>query len=290
MTPGNFSKLLDWRHIFWKRVVMKQLFRLTSLCCALAALPLTMLAGPEPLPSGKEMKQVAPAPLPECNWSGFYLGLNVGGQFGHAEDVNVDDYGFARNDGPRPWGYDQSGVIAGGQVGYNFQWNWIVLGIEADGGYMNIEGDGFEPDPAPGTPEFNRGSRPDIRGRSDSDFYTTFRGRIGIALNQWLFYATGGGIGVNWNTRVVDDCSVFPCQSSTINAHEEDFVWGWTVGGGIERMIGCHWSIKAEYLYYTLDDQDFSGTRFFGTSEAGNFRFEAHDQGNIVRAGLNYKF
>jgi outer membrane immunogenic protein len=185
---------------------MKELLRLTTLFCAVAALPLTMLAGPEALPSGKEMKQVAPAPPPECNWTGFYIGLHVGGQFGHAETVDLADddlfdrtYQFNGNGpDPRPWGYDQSGVIAGGQVGYNFQWNWIVLGIEADGGYMNIEGDGFEPDPGPGTPEFNRGRRPDIRGRSDSDFYTTFRGRIGIALNQWLFYATGGGIGVNW--------------------------------------------------------------------------------------------
>src|SRR5438270_3769914 len=125
---------------------MKQLSGLLVAACVSLALGVSVFAGPEPLPSGKEMKEVAPAPPPECNWTGFYIGLNVGGQFGHAEDVNIDDYGRASSDGPRPWGYDQSGVVAGGQVGYNHQWNWIVLGIEADGGYMNIEGDGFEPD------------------------------------------------------------------------------------------------------------------------------------------------
>src|SRR5438094_1828902 len=118
---------------------MKQLIRLTILFCACAALALTVVAGPEPLSSGKEMKQVAPAPLPECNWTGFYIGLNVGGQFGHAEDKDLDGY---NSSGPldstgKPWGYDQSGVIAGGQVGYNYQWNWLVLGIEGEGGYMN---------------------------------------------------------------------------------------------------------------------------------------------------------
>src|SRR5436190_5618969 len=96
---------------------MKQLIRLTILFCACAALALTAVAGPEALPSGKEMKQVAPAPLPECNWTGFYIGLNVGGQFGHAEDVNIDDYGFAEGPDPRPSGYDRSGAVAGGQVG-----------------------------------------------------------------------------------------------------------------------------------------------------------------------------
>ena len=74
---------------------MKQLIRLTILFCACAALALTVVAGPEPLPSGKEMKQVAPAPLPECNWTGFYIGLNVGGQFGHAENTDVDGYNLA---------------------------------------------------------------------------------------------------------------------------------------------------------------------------------------------------
>src|SRR5437870_12242545 len=222
MTLRNSSKRLDWRGIFWERAAMKQLFRQTILFCACAGLPLGALAGPEA--SGKEMKQVAPAPLPECNWTGFYIGLHVGGQFGHAEDVNVDDYSFAVGHEPRPWGYDQSGVVAGGQIGYNFQWNWVVLGIEADGGYMNIEGSGAEP-------ESVLHANGDTVGRSDSDFYTTIRGRIGIALNKWLFYATGGGIAVNWETSLRDDCTAFPCRFDRINAHKEELDWGWTAGG-----------------------------------------------------------
>ena len=111
-----------------------------------------------------------------------------------------------------------------------------------------------------------------------------------ISFGDDIENATGGGIGVNWDTRVRDDCSTFPCNVVTIDAHEQDFVWGWTVGGGIERMIGCHWSIKAEYLYYTLDDQNFSAHGFIDTRDLSDFRFEAHDQGHIVRAGLNYKF
>ena len=261
---------------------MKRLFALTVSGCASIAFASAAFAGPEPLPSGKEMKQVAPAPLPECNWTGFYLGLHVGGQFGHAENVDIDNY-YGASTGPRPWGYDQSGVIAGGQVGYNHQWNWVLLGIEADGGYMNIEGSGAHPESI----IFGNG---DLRGHSDSDFYTTIRGRIGFAWDKWLFYGTGGGIGVNWETRVRDDCDTFPCRGFTTDAHKEDLVWGWTVGGGIERMIGCHWSIKAEYLYYTLEDQDFSGeVDLFGTP-FGRFRWEAHDQGHIIRGGLNYKF
>jgi len=254
---------------------MKQLIRLTILFCTCAALALTVVAGPEPLPSGKEMKQVAPAPLPECNWTGFYIGLNVGGQFGHSEDKDLDDY----NGFDRPWGYDESGVVAGGQVGYNYQWNWLVLGVEAEGGYMNLDGRGLEPGPY-------FGATPDTRGESDSDFFTTIRGRLGFAFGHWLFYGTGGGIGVNYETRVIDDCNTGNCLPGLIDAHKTEFDWGWTGGGGIEYMFGCHWTARFEYLRYQLDRQDFSGVSNFG----GTFRFNANTEGNIIRGGLNYKF
>ena len=137
--------------------------------CALA---LTATSGPVPMSSGKEMKQVAPAPVPECNWSGFYVGLVVGGQWGHSEDRSLD--GYAVRDPGNIWGYDESGVLAGGQVGYNFQWNWLVIGAEADLGYMNLEGRG--------TSRFDDiVFASDTRGETDSDFYTTIRGRLGFA-------------------------------------------------------------------------------------------------------------
>src|SRR5260370_8763085 len=78
--------MLDGLGVFGETEAMKQLIRLTILFCACAALALTVVAGPEPLPSGKEMKQVAPAP-PECDytWTGFYFGGNAGYGWGNAD-------------------------------------------------------------------------------------------------------------------------------------------------------------------------------------------------------------
>jgi outer membrane immunogenic protein len=284
---GGFSpweaplkKILDRLRFSEKREAMKQLSCLTVCVCASIALALTAaFAGPEPISGGKEMKQVAPAPPPECNWSGFYIGLHVGGQWGHSEDVDLDGYQTAFP--PSEWGYDESGVVAGGQVGYNFQWNWLVLGIEGDLGYMNLDGRG--------TSHFDRVNfASDTHGETDSDFYTTIRGRLGIAFGHWLFYGTGGGIGVNLETRVIDDCDVFPCGDDLINAGKTEFNWGWTGGGGIEYMFNCHWTVKGEYLRYQLDDQSFHAISI-------NNGFDAHftapgTEGNIFRAGLNYKF
>jgi outer membrane immunogenic protein len=261
---------------------MKQLTCVTIAACVVVALTMTAFGGPESVSNGKEMKQVAPAPVPECNWTGFYIGLNIGGQWGHSEDKD-HDYNVGPppfQDFDKPWGYDESGVVAGGQVGYNFQWNWLVLGVEAEGGYMDLNGRGDEPG-SPGD---------DTVGKSDSDFFTTIRGRLGVAFGHWLFYGTGGGIGVNYETTVIDDCNVFPCGASLIDAHKQEFDWGWTAGGGIEYMLNCHWTIRAEYLRYELDKQDFSGTEFIRGTAFGDHDFKANTEGNIIRGALNYKF
>ena len=257
---------------------MKQLIRLATLFCSCAALALTVVAGPEPMPSGKEMKQVAPAPVIECNWTGFYVGVNVGGEWGHSEDKDFEwNFGTPNGfDGPKPWGYDQSGVIAGGQVGYNFQWNWLVLGIEGDFGYMDVDGCGTEP-ASPGGDTF---------GCTSSDFYTTIRGRLGFAWGHWLFYGTGGGIGLNLEREATDNCDVAPCGGGLMHGSQEDFSWGYAAGGGIEYMIGCHWTIRAEYLRFEIDRDDFHTTDTGGV----HYKFDGDTEGNIVRAALNYKF
>ena len=252
---------------------MKQLIRLTILFCTCAAM-MTAFAGTETY-SGKEMKQVAPAPPPECNWSGFYVGLHVGGQFGHSEDF---DFGYNAID--HPFGYSESGVIAGGQAGYNFQWNWLVLGAEVDLGYMNLDGRTVDPASV-------RFDNSDTHASTDSDFYTTFRARIGVALNHGLIYATGGAIGTNYTTR-------FHIDAIDFDARRSDFDWGYAVGGGIERQIlNRHWSVKVEYLYFSLDDQSFQNTRTFLIADefrAFTGRFTGESFGHIVRAGLNYHF
>lgn len=258
---------------------MKQLACLTIAACASAALILTAVAGPEPLPSGKEMKQVAPAPAPECEWCGFYIGLHAGGEFGHSETNDLDDYYFFAH---HHFGYDESGFNGGGQVGYNFQFGRIVLGPEFDVGYMNLEGSGDER---------VRETVGVGHGSSDSDFYTTLRARIGIEVDwhgDWLLYATGGAIGVNYLTRF-NAVEILHCG---INASRTDFNWGGTVGGGVERRLNRHWSIKLEYLYFTLGDQSFSGKEFGDNMQTALdvYHFQGETMGHIVRGGLNFHF
>jgi len=250
---------------------MKQLKFIASALIASCLPAMTLFAGPESLPSGKEMKEVAPIPPPVCDWTGFYVGLHGGGEFGHSENKDLDDYDFP----DKPWGYSESGAVAGGQFGYNWQWRRLVLGPEFDLGYMSLEGSGTEPN--------SYDPRDNIRGHTDGDFYTTLRGRVGYALDChgcWLLYGTGGAIGANYYTRVTE--SVY----APFDSREENFNWGYTVGGGIERMICSRWSIKVEYLYFDLGNETNTGH----TSDNGDFRFRDNTAGHIVRGGLNFHF
>ena len=268
---------------------MKTLTRLFVVFCACNALALTALAGPERI---NESKEVVPVPQPDCcQWQGFYLGVHVGGQFGDSDSTfNFENIPSLTTS----WGYDESGIVGGAQAGYNFQWGHFVLGPEFDIGYMNLDGKGTSPASAPVIAFYEL-------AETSSDFYGTFRLRLGYANDCWLFYVTGGGIGVNYEA----DYRFIP-SPTVLSGHEEDWAWGYTVGGGIERKIGCHWSIKLEYLYFNLEEQSFAreistggtGTSQFlpggtsGTSGSPDAldHFKTDTDGHMVRAGLNYHF
>ncbi len=238
---------------------MKQLIRLTILFCTCAALALTVVAGPEPLSSGKEMKQVAPAP-PECDytWTGFYFGGNAGYGWGSADthfDPLPDAVTFF-NLRPITLGPDPSGFIGGGQVGYNWQWNkWLVLGVETDFQGSDMEGSEFT---SPiirndGTPFPNSTSF--LEAHERTQWFGTARGRIGFSpLCRLLVYATGGlaygniDYSATTNFGSGGGFSTYPVSFSKTKT-------GWTVGGGLEYALTHHWSLKAEYLYYDLGDE-----------------------------------
>jgi outer membrane immunogenic protein len=273
---------------------MKQLIRLTILFCACAALALTVVAGPEPLPSGKEMKQVAPAP-PECDytWTGFYFGGNAGYGWGNADtrfEPLPDAATFLDLEPTRLNSVDPSGFIGGGQIGYNWQWNkWLVLGIETDFQGSDIEGSQTS-SPIIDITGASEGADTFLFAHERMQWFGSTRGRIGISpWCRWLFYATGGvAYGSVDYAADTDFDNGFGYQTKFT-----DTKTGWTVGGGFEWMLTHHWSVKAEYLYYDLGNANRTVHQLFDDVPTANpffvhYNFET--TGNIVRGGFNFKF
>jgi outer membrane immunogenic protein len=184
----------------------------------------------------------APVITPVFSWTGFYAGINGG--YGWGGDTSFSS--------PFPSSsFDKSGGLVGGTLGYNYQMNQIVFGVEGDIDASWIKGSGV----CGGLPCETKNS-----------WLGTVRGRVGYAFDRFMPYVTGGAaFGDVKNT-------ITPIGSATETRA------GWTVGGGLEANIWGPWSAKIEYLYVDLG----SGAPVAGSS--------ADFKTNIVRAGLNYHF
>ncbi len=199
----------------------------------------------------------APVVAPPYNWTGFYIGGNVGYSWGK-QDLSA---------GGVPIGSPNiNGVIGGGQIGYNWQINQLVLGIEADIQASGQKGDGtFVPGPA-------ALALPTITYDDKLDWFGTVRGRAGYAIvDRWLAYATGGWA---FGGGSISGSTTIPSTFSGSASYS-----GWTVGGGLEWAFMDHWSAKAEYLYI-----DFGNGPTIGTISGGKMT------DNIARVGVNYHF
>jgi hypothetical protein len=97
-------------------------------------------------------------------------------------------------------------------------------------------------------------------------WFGTLRGRAGYAVNNILFYATGG---FAYGGGKVDVLGLSETHSSI----------GWTGGGGLEVGLAPRWTVRAEYLYMDLGAQNYALT---GVS---------HDfTASVLRFGANYRF
>jgi outer membrane immunogenic protein len=207
-------------------------------------------------------------PPPECTWCGFYIGANVGGSWGRANS-SFDAPGFPAffTDSTHP-----DGVIGGGQLGYNWQSNNWVFGIETD-----IQGSGQRDSATLAAIATPLGGISLVQTDRETWFGTT-RGRLGYTPStNWLIYGTGGAAYGNVKSGFT---LTTPIGTATVTDSATRF--GWTAGGGVEYMFLPNWSFKVEYLYMDLGTANFAIP--LGVTQ--NIRF----QDNIARIGIDYHF
>lgn len=227
-----------------KRVVLAGL-------TALAAVITMTVANAADLPRQRAMPAKAPAYVATVyNWTGTYVGLNGG-------------YGWGRSNWTSGAGttgsFDVRGGLIGGTLGYNWQMNQLVFGLEGDVDWSNIKGDSNAGICAAGVCE------------TRNTWLGTARGRIGYAFSSVMPYITGGAAfgGVK--------------MSPVGGRSETDTRFGWALGGGVEAAIAGPWTAKLEYLYADLGNANCSTAACAVSTDVA---FHT----NIVRAGINYRF
>ncbi|MGY8685582.1 outer membrane protein [Bradyrhizobium sp. UFLA05-153] len=161
-------------------------------------------------------------PIPELpyNWSGTYVGANVGGAW-TSGNLNIPSNNFYGG---------LTEFIAGIQAGYNFQAGHFLFGVEGD-----FDGATFG-HPALPTPTL---------GSVSQNWIGTIAGRAGIVEDRWLVFAKAGGGWVHSNA-VLNFPGVSWTGSTTSSA--------WLAGAGVEYGFKSHWTIKLEYDYLALSN------------------------------------
>jgi outer membrane immunogenic protein len=213
------------------------------------ALPLVLGAFSAPalaadMPNRRAPQQQQFYAPPAFTWTGFYIGGNVGGIWGKFTDAGS----FINS---------KTGVTAGGTAGYNYQIGQIVVGLEGDYNYSGLGGRGF--------------TVPNNVMRGDLNSFGTIRGRLGVAFDRALIYATGG--------YAVGFSSLEGGFLRTNSTHH-----GYAVGAGLEYGFTNNISAKAEYLYMPLGGQ--SSFVIPGAGAGVKTGIDA----SVLRAGVNYRF
>lgn len=131
------------------------------------------------------------------DWTGFYAGGHVG--VGWAND-------------------NDSGIFAGGQVGFNYQVGHWVLGVEGDLSATS----------------------------TDINWTSTLAARVGWAFDRWLVYGKVGGAWANIDAAPV---------SNSVRESSDRSTSGLLVGVGAEYALQNNWTAKVEYNMMDIDDK-----------------------------------
>jgi outer membrane immunogenic protein len=191
---------------------------------------------------------------PAFDWTGFYAGADAGYAFGSFSGGGATPFGGANSD------------LFGLSAGYNFQITQFVVGVEGDVDWGDLKSyKTYLPGP--------------INEFAKTDTLWSLRGRIGYALDNVLLYATGGYVAGVLKTELNDATVPVPVGGPSYASNK--FNSGYVIGAGLEYALNRSFSVKAEYLYRTLDDQSI-----FGGAHLTNAGL--HE--SLVRGGVNYHF
>jgi len=245
----------------------------------------------------------APPPVPVFNWTGFYIGGNLGGSsstvsFQGTQATPLGSTAFSGAAGSN----GDSGFMAGGAVGFNYEFPMhVIVGVEADGDWINLGSSigscsTFTSGPFSGLPAGC------ATNNSTLNNFETARGRLGYAL-PWgpiMVYGTGG-----WARASVSGNSTVNCVGTGCGALSAPFTGGtasfsntpsgWTAGGGVEWAFVPNWTLRMEYLHLQFDNV---GTSYSSTTVSpppiGTITSTTHITSNngvqVWRIGLSYLF
>ncbi len=175
------------------------------------------------MPTRAPVYKAAPAAM--FDWSGFYIGGQIGYAWGRADLHDLTTSTDVR--------YDTNGVIGGGHFGYNWQSGTTVFGFETDFNATGVKGDDGG--------AFGAVDTTKIRDAA------SLRARLGYAANDTLWYLTAGYAAAD-------------VRHSRLGSSQSNWMSGWTAGAGVSKALTLQWIASLEYRYTDYGNQHFQPT------------------------------
>lgn len=235
---------------------------------------------------------VVPAAVP-FSWSGLYVGGNLGWISGRFSDpISTPPFASGATAFPADavgFRVTDDSFTGGLQLGYRWQFQQWVLGLEGDVNWMDVSKSNTLVTRGLSGAIFVPGDSFSARQRWES----TLRANVGYAWDRWLLYATGGiaftdvRLGANFIP-----VGVFPGSISS----SSKTLTGGTVGAGLAYAITNNLDIGLEYRYTSFGHHNFGlGAVAGATAPGGGFTFvpvngRSDLQNHEVTVRINYKF
>jgi outer membrane immunogenic protein len=230
------------------------------------------LAADLPAPAQPPIYKAAPVPY---NWTGFYVGGNLGAGWSALGNSNFSDTLGSAFTAPT-----NTQFAGGGQVGVNYQfWGGVVVGAEATFDWFTVSHN----NPVTATDPTNTVAA--NINTLDGRWATTATAKLGYAWDRVLLYGKGGGA---WVATTSPSISVGGVPASFTGVSNTT-VSTWTVGFGLEWAFSGNWSVRGEYDFIALPTQSLTVAPATPTFGGDVITFGSRNL-SIFTAAINYKF
>jgi outer membrane immunogenic protein len=240
----------------------------------LLAVALGLLASPAAAADLPAYKALPSAPA--FSWTGLYLGIHGGAGFG----TKSFDYRDVTPAAPFLWqsSFPVNGGLVGGQIGFNWQVNNWLLGIEAEGSWADLEGHSLC-----NTTIFF------LNCASKTDALATATARLGFVMDRGLIFFKGGYAAAH-DQLSISSVSLPPIVSN-FNSSLTDWRSGWTLGMGLEYMVLPGWSAKVEYDFMDFGSRTYNFPASSALVPPATFTNWSDTQFlHVLKFGVSYHF
>jgi outer membrane immunogenic protein len=212
-------------------------------------------------PARPEYK-VPVAAAPVSQWTGCYVGGNIGVGWLRSETSNVS--------GANTISESSAGFAAGGQFGCDYQAGTMVFGIRNQINWADLKSSSW----------MSAGSFAGYTASTTSNWSDLLTARVGYAVQpNWLLYFHGGVAWRNLDQKLFD-------WTGTLVGRVSNTRTGWTVGIGSEYMFARKWSVFLEYKYANFG----TNTANIVVPTVGLYTGSTKTNEQTISGGVNFRF